>query len=451
MECLSAGRGISLPAQSVGGAKVITRAVGAHATVRKQFGMSISKFEGVTEVLGRIGGLTYAVDALRTLTTGALNQGMKPGVVTAITKYYSTEISRKLANDGMDILGGAGISRGPRNFLANGYITAPLGITVEGANILTRTLIIFGQGLLRAHPYAYATVESLQTSNVKNFDKAFWGQIGHVAHLAFRAPLLSLTRGRLYRSCPSQNRRYFQKLAWASASFAFTTNLAMILVGSKLKFKEALSGRFADMLAWNYIGFGVLYRHAAQGSREEDQALVDWSMKYAFQQMQEAREGIYANLSFPGLTWLLRVVLGSWVRMNRFDSKASDELSFQVAHLITRFSEARNRLTDGIFIPNSRTDGLGRLEYAFELALVAEKIEKRIRDAVRRKILPKGKTEALKQRAVELGIINAQDLKDLELAKAAYWDAIQVDDFSDEEYFGTGHEGETKGHLDMAG
>ncbi len=435
MECLAAGRGISLPAQSVAGAKIACRTVGAHAAVRKQFGISIGNFEGVAESLGRVAGLTYTIDALRTLTTSALNQGVKPAVITAITKYYATELGRKAIMDGMDVLGGAGLSRGPRNVLSNHYISAPVAITVEGANILTRTLIVFGQGLFRAHPYAYTLIRSLESADVKHFDRALWGHMGHVIQNSFRAPMLSLTRGRLYRKCPKQNRRYFQKLAWASSSFALTTNLAMILLGPSLKFKESLSGRFADILAWNYIGFAVLYRYEAQGHHPEDKALMDWSMKYVFFQLERAFDGIYENLKFPGLAWFFRSIIGTWSRINRFDREASDELNFKAASILLHSSEARNRLTDGIFIPRDKKDALGRIEFALKMAEIESKIERKIRDAVKEKKLPKGKVENVSAKACELGIITKEELKDLKLAQEARWEAIQVDDFSEAEYF----------------
>lgn len=434
MECLAAGRGISLPAQAVAAAKLTSRAVGAHALVRKQFGISIGKFEGVTEVLGRIAGMTYTLDALRTLTTSALNQGTKPPVITAITKYYATEMGRKIVTDGMDVLGGAGISLGPRNVLANHYVSAPVSITVEGANILTRTLIIFGQGLFRAHPYAYALIKALESSDLKAFDRALWGHLGHVLHNLFRAPLLSLSRGYFYWKAPKQNRRYFQKLAWASSSYALTTNLTMVLLGPALKFKESLSGRFADALAWNYIGFAVLYRFAAQGYPKEDQALVDWAMKYVFAQMQDAFDGIYQNLKFPGLSCFFRCGIGTWSRLNRFDSKASDLLTFKAAKTILHESGSRTRLTEGIFIPHDQKDSLGRIEFALHMSEIESKIEQKIKDAVKAKTLPKGKVKNLVEKALQAGAITEDEWKDFKLAQEARWEAIQVDDFSEEEY-----------------
>lgn len=436
MECLAAGRGISLPAQAAAGAKLAARIVGAHAAVRKQFGIPIGKFEGVSEALAHIAGLTYMIDSLRNLTTLSLNQGAKPPVLTAITKYYTTENSRIVLNHAMDVLGGSGISRGPKNVISNHYMSAPVAITVEGANILTRTLIVFGQGLFRAHPYAYSFIKSLETSDVKAFDKAFWGQIGHVVDNSFRSPILSLSRGYLHFDCPRKNRRYFQKLNWSCASFAMTTNLAMMLYGPELKVKESLSGRFADILAWQCIGFSVLYRAAGQGFMKEDQVLVDWSMNYVFMKIQEGFEGIYENLEVPGLSWFFNKVLGTWVRINRIGRHPSDHLGRKLASILMTQNPSRDRLTQGIFIPKTVEDTFGRVEYALKMSILEANIEKKIRDAVRRKELPKGKKlEKLKNKAVELGIITQAEFEDLNKARQARWEAIQVDDFSDIEYF----------------
>ena len=250
MECLAAGRGISLPAQSTGGTKLVARVASNHASIRKQFGVPIGKFEGVEEPLARIATINYLMEGLRRFTLGGLDKGMKPPVITAMVKYQTTELFRKALQDGMDILGGSGISRGPRNLLANAHIASPIAITVEGANILTRTLIIFGQGALRAHPFAFKEVNALEKGDYKGFDGAFWGHIGHIVRNAFRSVLLSLTRGRLAMSpYGGPTASYYKKLSWASASFAIMADIAMGALGGKLKFKEKITGRFADIFS----------------------------------------------------------------------------------------------------------------------------------------------------------------------------------------------------------
>ena len=254
MESLAVGRGISLPSQAAGGAKLATRAVGAYALIRKQFGLNIGKFEGIEEPMARIGGYSYLMDAARRYTTGGLDKGAKPAVVTAIMKYQFTEFGREIINDSMDIVGGAGISRGPRNIFANNYIALPIAITVEGANILTRTLMIFGQGAIRCHPYALNEINALTSGDAKAFDQNFWAHIGHVARNKARAFVLSITRGRLASSPVSgASAKYLRKLSWASASFAFYADLALGSYGGALKMKEKIAGCYADILSNMYL------------------------------------------------------------------------------------------------------------------------------------------------------------------------------------------------------
>ncbi|HLQ37651.1 MAG TPA: acyl-CoA dehydrogenase, partial [Planctomycetota bacterium] len=236
MECLAAGRGISLPANSTGGAQLVARAAGAYAAVRQQFGLPIGRFEGIEEPLGRIAGYTYLLEAARRYTCGGLDAGAKPPVVTAIVKYHATELWRKVINDGMDVLGGAALSRGPRNLLAHGYMGTPICITVEGANILTRTLMIFGQGAIRCHPYAFQEIEAMAQNDPVRFDRNFWRHVRHVVRNGCRALLLGLSRGWL--ALPPRagaTARYWQKLSWASAKFAFWADLAMGALGGNLK------------------------------------------------------------------------------------------------------------------------------------------------------------------------------------------------------------------------
>ena len=441
MDSLGAGRGISLPAQTVGGAKTAYRLTSAHSVVRKQFGLSIGKFEGIEEPLARIGGYTYLLEAFRRYTLGALNQGIKPPVITAIAKYQSTELGRKVVNDAMDILGGAGISRGPRNIISGQYMSAPIGITVEGANILTRTLMIFGQGALRAHPYAYQEVKAVEENNVSLFDQAFWGHIGHVVRNAFRATLLSLTRGRL-ASAPhgGPTKRYYQKLAWASASFAILSDVAMGVLGGKLKQKEMITGRFADILSWMYIGVATLRRFEAEGQRKEDLPFLHYAMRHANSEIQKGFDGIFSNLKVPMGGWLFGGIIKIWSWMNPINDEISDDLKQEVASLMLQDSEQRDRFTDGIFIPKSTDEALGRLDHAFKLTLSAEQTERKIRKAIRGKQLPKKKTYELLDEALEKGVITQSEFDDIKKAEDARWDAIQVDDFSQEEFLEAGND-----------
>ena len=325
MESLAAGRGISLPAVSTFSSKMVARVAGAHAVVRKQFGLSIGKFEGIEEPLARIGAFTYIMDAARRYTNGILNKGGKPAVVTAIMKYNTTELFRKVVIDGMDILGGNAISRGPRNALAHAYINTPIGITVEGANILTRTLMIFGQGAIRSHPFVLKEINALRDRDVRAFDASFWGHVGMVVRNFFRLIGLTITRGRL-ASAPvgGPTSKYFRKLAWVSAKFSFWADLSMFSLGGDLKRKEKLTGRFADIFSWMFRAVATLRRFEADGRPPEDLPLVRWSMSYALSEIQASFEQIYANLEIPGLTWLMRGPLGLFSRMNPISSRPDD-------------------------------------------------------------------------------------------------------------------------------
>jgi acyl-CoA dehydrogenase len=450
-ECLAAGRGISLPAQSVGGAKMVMRVTSAHASIRKQFGVPIGMLEGLEEPLARIGGYTYLMEAARKYTLGAIDQGMKPSVITAIAKYNQTELARKLINDGMDIMGGAGISRGPKNLLAHLYIGTPIGITVEGANILTRTLIIFGQGALRAHPYAFAEVDAIGKKDLKGFDRAFFGHIGHIVNNLFRSVLLSMTRGNLAFTGQGDRptARYYRKLSWASASFAITADIAMGALGGSLKFKEKITGRFADILSWMYIGSAVLRRYEAEGRRKEDLPFVHFAMNHALYEIQKGFDGLFANLPVPGLSWLFRGPLRMWSNLNAFAGEANDQHTHKIASTILNDAAIRARHSEGIYVPTSRDQQFGLLEETFTVVKRAEATERKVRKAVKSKAIPKLRGEAAARAALEKNIITQAEFEELAKADQLRWEAIQVDDFTQDEYvhhkgFGEAHSAHQK-------
>ncbi len=435
MQSLAAGRGISFPATCTGVAKLVARVTGAHSIVRQQFGLSIGRFEGIEEPLARIGGLTYLMEAARLFTCGAVDKGEQPAVVSAIAKYNTTELSRQIINDGMDILGGSGICRGPRNLLANIYTATPISITVEGANILTRTLMIFGQGAIRCHPYVYQEIQALSQGDVAGFDRAFWAHMGSLVSNKLRTIGLSLTRGRLARSPVSgATARYYQKLAWASATFAWLTDLALISFGGSLKRKEKLTGRFADVLSWLYLGTSTLRRFEAEGRNSEDLPLVDWAMQYAFAQIQTAFEGIFSNMDVPVIGSLLRGPVLLWWRLNPIGTLPSDRLGSQVAQSLQKPGQLRDRLTAGIHVPTDKQQALGRIESAFELAHQAEPVIQKIKAASRNGQIPSGKPEQLLEFAYQAGIISEAETTLVCEAEFARNDAIQVDAFTFEEY-----------------
>jgi acyl-CoA dehydrogenase len=434
MECLGAGRGISLPGQSAGCAKLAARVGGSHAYIRRQFGVSVGKFEGVEEPLARIAGGAYMLEGLRKYVLSALDQHISPPVVTAIAKYNATEIGRQGIIDCMDVLGGAGISMGPRNVMAAAYIGTPIGITVEGANILTRTLMIFGQGALRAHPYAFKEVNAVEKGDLKNFDAAFWGHIGHVVRNMVRSIVLSITRARLaWSPVGGPSRRYIQKLQWISATFAIMADISMGLLGGKLKVKEKLTGRFADVLSWMFIATAAIKRYEAEGRIKEDKIFLDFTMAVAFQKIQDAFDGIFGNMDVFGLYWFFKGPLRWWSRLNFVGLAPTDRLTHRVANALLTNEAQRDRLTSGIYFPDKVGEGLHRLEVTYKALRQAEAIDRKIRAAVQTKKLQK-KSKTLVDDALKAGVITAQEQQMMIDAEKMRWDAIQVDDYSEQEY-----------------
>ena len=435
MESLAVGRGISLPAQAVGGARTAVRAIGAYAAIRKQFGLNIGKFEGIEEPMARIGGYTYLMDAARSYICGALDQGAKPAVVTAIAKYNFTELGREIVNDAMDISGGAGISRGPRNLLAHSYIAMPIAITVEGANILTRTLMIFGQGAIRSHPYALKEIQALMEKDVKKFDENFWKHIGHVFENGIRSLLLTVTRGVIVRApVKGAAAKYYRKLAWASSSFAFMSDIALGSYGGALKMKEKLAGRYADILSWMFLASATLRRYEADGRRKEDLPLLKWSMEHSFYRIQTAFDEIYSEIQVPGLSWIFRGPIAVWSRINRIGKKPSDKTGQEVAQAMQSSGELRDRLTDGIYLPFTRDEALGKLEYALKQVEVNFPIYKKLYKATKEGVLSKDTPLNQLDSAVNLGVITQGEAELVQKTEEARFDAITVDEFTLEEY-----------------
>ncbi len=450
MECLAAGRGISLPAQATGGAKMAARVVSSHALIRKQFGVSIGMFEGVEEPMARIGSTAYAMEAMRRFTLGALDKGIKPSVVTAIMKYQTTEMNRRAINDAMDIMGGAGISLGQRNLLGEGYVGIPISITVEGANIMTRTLMIFGQGALRCHPFAFDEIRALEGKDVKGFDRAFFGHIGHVVRNLCRSILFSITRGYLAnspRGVHAKTRIHYRRLQWASATFAILADIAMAALGGQLKMKEKITGRFADIFSNMYMSTAVLRRFIDDGQKEEDLPFVQFFLKQSMAEIQKAFDGIFDNLKIPGLRWFLKDVIGAWSRINSIGSQATDGWSHAISKAMMSPGEQRDRLTSGIYWIGEKTHGMSavldrlskndqtaRLENAFNIVIKVEASEKKIRKAFKAGSIKAKRGLASWEEALSKQIITQDEFKLLSEADKVRYDAILVDDFSEKEY-----------------
>jgi acyl-CoA dehydrogenase len=432
MDCLAAGRGISLPSLAVGAAQLAARTTSAYANVREQFGLPIGRFEGIEEPLARIGGMTYAMDAARRLTLGAIDEGQKPAVISAIVKRYLTEGMRSVVNDAMDIQAGAAISRGPRNILAAPYAAVPVGITVEGANILTRTLIIYGQGAIRCHPYVQKEMAAVAAKDVAALDRAFFGHLGHVGMMKLRAFGLALTDGALAGSpVPGRVGPFFGDLARYSAAFALVSDFAMATLGGALKRKETLSGRLADALAWMYIHSAALKRYVDDGQPKSDWPYVRWVSAHASYQIESALEGVLDNMPSRPAAWVLRGLIFPFGARRR---PPSDRISAAVARSLLTDAEARERLTAGIYMPDAGEPGLGRLESAYRKILAAAPADRKIRDAARARRLKHAEGCALFEEGVRQGVITEAERKLLCEAHAARQDVIQVDAFEFEAF-----------------
>jgi acyl-CoA dehydrogenase len=432
MECLSAGRSISLPSVSVAGAKLSARVASAYAMVREQFDTPIGRFEGVEEPLARIAGLTYAIDATRGLTAQAVDAGEKPAVLSAIAKAWCTEAMRDIVNDAMDIRAGAAIMRGPRNMLARVYATIPIGITVEGANILTRSMIIYGQGAIRCHPFALEEMHAVEANDLGRFDRAFFGHLGFVATTAARALLLSLSRGHLARNAPGRGfpRRACQRLSRGSAAFALVSDAAMATLGGRLKRREKITGRLADALAWLYLGSAVIKRFHDDGEPEGERPFAEWALEHALAEVDAALAGVLRNLPARPVAWLLAALV---FPLGRRERGPNDALGSAVARTLLEDESAREALTSGIFLPADDEAGLGRLEAALREARPALVVEAKLRRAVAEGRLDRAPGDLLAAAGLAAGIVTEDEIAQLEIAASARDEAIRVDAFDPKE------------------
>ncbi len=435
MESLAAGRSVSLPAQATGGAKLCARYIGDYSLARKQFGMSISNFEGIQEPLARVGGFTYMLEAARIFTCGAVDKGAKPSVVSAIVKFQFTETMRKVVNDAMDISGGAGISMGPRNILGRLYQAAPIGITVEGSNILTRSMIIFGQGAIRCHPYAYDEVKALEKNDIAAFDKIFFQHMGFILRNIVRAKVHSFTCGLLASSGGARHSaKYVRKMEWASSIFAVMTDFAMGSYGGQLKVKESITSRFADALSWMYLGTCVIKRFETEKGQAEDRVFFEWAMEHVFHEIQIAFDALYGEIQVPGLTWAFRGPARLWNRAFPIGKPVSFALQRRVARAMTSSPQARERLAQGIYTPSSEKETLGLLNKVVTLMAQSSQPMKKIRKAVRRKELPKKPVTAVLDLAVEKRVVTAEEAALIKQAEELRVESLKVDEFTLEEY-----------------
>jgi acyl-CoA dehydrogenase len=423
MTALAAGRGISLPSLSAAGAAYSARTTGAYARIREQFGISISKFEGIEEPLARIAGTAYLLDAARRLTCAALNQGHHPAVISGIMKLHATERMRIVIDDAMDIHGGKAVIDGPQNCMGSLYRAVPVGITVEGANILTRNLIVFGQGAIRAHPYLLDEMNALRDEDrargLDAFDKSLWAHVGHSITTLFRAWGRSWSGG-IFAPAPDAGAatRFYRQLSRYSSAFALTADMALLTLGGALKRKEMISARLGDILSELYLLSAALKRWEEEGRQQADLAALEWCMASGFKTIENRLAEILGNLPNRFVGVLLKFLLQP---LGARVLGPTDRIVHECAQLILEPSDARERLTPDLsHVDDDR--GVARLEKAFKLYVASEDVRKRLHAARIHDW----------QEGVKKGVITQAEGEKLATAHDAVMKVIEVDDFAPE-------------------
>lgn len=430
MECLSAGRAISLPSSASGTTQAACLATGAYAYVRKQFNLPIAYFEGVEEAMARIAGNTYIIDAALSMTAAAIDQGAKPPVAGAIVKYQTTERSRQIACDAMDIHGGKGICLGPNNYLGRGFESCPIAITVEGANILSRSLIIYGQGAIRCHPFVFQEMEAIRQQNLSAFDNAFWGHVGFTLSHLVKSIVYGVI-GVRWLSAPKQvNAHYFQWMTRYCSNLALLSDICMVVFGGALKRKEALSARLGDALSALYLASAVLKRFHDDGQPKGDQPIVSWSCEQLLLDCEQALYGVLANLPQRWLQMTLKCILFPWGRRRH---APSDRLMQSVASIMTTPSETRTRLSRLAFYEDISNCPIGRVEAAFLKVHAAQDLEKKLRQAEKEGLLHALTLLDQIEEARKKKIITQTEANILHEAELARQYVIAVDDFAMDE------------------
>ncbi|MFV1873434.1 MAG: acyl-CoA dehydrogenase [Oleiphilus sp.] len=441
LECLSIGRSISLPALGTGAGKIACLATGSYALTREQFGRNISQFEGVQEALEPMAGYTYMMDAARLLTAGMLDRGVRPAVPSAVLKYRNTDLMRNVINHAMDVVAGRGVITGPRNFLARAYQAVPIGITVEGANILTRSLMIFGQGAIRCHPFIVDEIEAAgmedKQSAVDKFDGVFYRHIAHTSRNALRSLVLGLSNGFL-EPAPKQGNiaKYYRQLGRFSSAYALLTDVTLLSIGGGLKARQRLSGRMADGLTHLYYASAVIKFWHEQGYPEAQRPLVEWCLQTSLRDLQKALRELIINFPVPALRWPLRILvfpLGA-TGLNAPD----DKLGTEVAMSIVNDTPLREQISNGCYVNPSANDSLGRVLNAYRLANETKEMRERLHKAIGKRdpddldgiaLLMGHERKQLVDWACEEKIITQNESEKLLEALTALYDVLRVDAF----------------------
>ncbi len=433
VECLSVGRGITLPSNSTGTTKAAALATGAYARIRRQFKQPIGHMEGVEEPLARLAGNAYMMDAASNFTVAAIDLGEKPSVISAIVKYHCTHRGQRAVIDAMDIVGGKGICMGPSNFLARSYQGSPIAITVEGANILTRSMIIFGQGAIRCHPYVLKEMEAAYSQSpnaVNDFDQALVGHIGFTLSNFARSLWLGLTDGRGSASPVSDStKRYYQQLNRYSANLALLADISMAVLGGSLKRKERLSARLGDILSQLYLSSAALKRFDNDGRVSDDLALVHWGLQDSLYQAEQAIDAFLANFPNKWLAKALRVVILPFGKVRRLPN---DKLDSKVARILQMPSATRSRIGRDQYLEPTEHNTVGRIEQALDVILQAEPVFDKVCQALEQR-RPFTNLDKVAELGLEQQVIDQQEADLLITAERLRLYVINVDDFKPEQ------------------
>jgi len=434
MECLSVGRCITLPSSAAGGAKQLALSTGAYSRIRRQFRMPIGQMEGVEEMLARIGGNAYLMDAVTSFSTAGVDLGEKPSVISAICKYHLTERMRQIVNDSMDVHGGKGICLGPNNYLGRAYQGVPISITVEGANILTRNMMIFGQGAMRCHPYVLKEIYAAQMDDKKEqletFDSAVFGHIGFALSNTVRSLWFTLSRN-WFSSTPfkDETAQYYRSLQGYSSNLAMLTDISMGVLGGSLKRRERLSARLGDVLSYLYLGSATLKRYDEQGRNKEDLPLLHWAMQDCLHKMDIAIDDFIRNFPSVSVAIYLRLLVQPFGKIN---DKPSDEIEHKIADMLQKPNGARSRLGYGQYLARTEGSLFGDLEQTLENIVEVEPIFERICKTLGEK-LPMTQLDKLADKALAANIISKSDAQLLRDTEAGRLRTINVDDFDPQE------------------
>ncbi|QHJ10628.1 Acyl-coenzyme A dehydrogenase [Paraglaciecola mesophila] len=433
VECLSVGRCITLPSASAGGAKSIALATGAYARIRRQFKMPVGKMEGVEEMLASIGGNAYLMDAVTSLTTKAVDLGEKPSVVSAICKYHLTEKMRQLVNDAMDVHGGKGVMLGPNNYLGRGYQGAPIAITVEGANILTRNMMIYGQGAMRSHPFVlkelYAASNEDKEQGLNDFDDAVFGHIGFAISNTFRSIWFSLTGARLAGApFDDETAVYYRSLQRFSSNLALLSDVSMAVLGGELKRRERISARLGDVLSYIYLASAVLKRYDDQGRLKEDLPLVHWAMQDCLFKLETALIELFENFPSKVMGVMLKAII---MPFGRSYQRPSDKIEHKIASILQSHNGSRSRLGEGQHF-GEQDCLMGDLEQTLKDVLASEPVFDKVCKAANERY-PFTGLDAIAQKGLELEVITEQEAELLKRTEAGRLRTINVDDFDPKE------------------